>query len=716
MFKAFSLVWCILMLHCILPGQNVLTLDEAIKIGLENNYAIKLAQNASMINTSNNTMGNAGMLPVVALNFGQTFNINNTKQEFFSGDKREGNNVNTNVGNANIQANWTVFNGMQMFINKDRLDALQNIGMLQLQFQIETITAQIMAQYFDIEQQEKRIDIIKEAINISKDRIQLAKVRESLGSGSGLAIIQAEVDINADSSLLIQQQLVLKNMKVGLNELLVRSPDTDFKTQPSPDFKPLSLEELLSSTMTRNKLLEIAEKKSLDAFKAKQQYGASYWQYRSFKASVLPKINLNLEPLTYNKSVTKRYDSGNNIDVFRPQQNLHSYGNISINQNIQATGATMYVNSSFDRLANFGALEGKNFTTTPIRIGFDQPIMAFNAFKWAHKIAPLQFEQAKKQYLYELQDIKLKSVTYFFNWAIASKNVQLAQENVLTTQKLLKIGKKRYDLGSIEKDDLLNLELDTYNAETSVAQNQRELAKAEAELKLFLRDDSPLNATPQLPELILNLQIDSKQAHALALTNNPNLFNLNIKRTQAQRDLDKAIKDNRFNLSVTGSYGLNQNATSLQESYSNLLEQQMIAVKLSMPILDWGQRRGNIKTAKMNSEITEIAVQQEGDKINQELLLKVIDFNLQKQMVTVALRNSEISKASYEITEKRFLNGSIDLLRLSSARKSWQTAAENYITSLYKYWRLYYKVQQLTLYDFESKSSITKNFDEILEK
>ncbi len=212
------------------------------------------------------------------------------------------------------------------------------------------------------------------------------------------------------------------------------------------------------------------------------------------------------------------------------------------------------------------------------------------------------------------------------------------------------------------------------------------------------------------------MQIDAKEAATLAVANNPNLFNLNIKKIQAQIDLDKAIQDNRFDLSVTGSYGLNQNAAVLQESYNKLLEQQMIAVQLNIPILDWGQRRGNIKTAKMNTEVTEIAVQQEGDKINQELLLKVIDFNLQKQLVAGALRNSEISKASYEITEKRFLNGSIDLLRLTSARKSWQTAAENYITSLYKYWRLYYEVQQLTLYDFESKSSISKNFDEILEK
>lgn len=463
-------------------------------------------------------------------------------------------------------------------------------------------------------------------------------------------------------------------------------------------------------------IVAIASKSSLNAFKAKQQYGASYWQNRSFKASVLPKIGLELEPLTYNKSVLKRYDSENNIDVYRPQQNLNSYGNITINQNIKATGAILYANSSFNRLANFGTVNSKDFTATPIRIGIIQPIMAFNSFKWAHKISPLQFERAKKQYLYELQDIKLKAVNYFFNWASVSKRVELAQENLLNTQKLFKIGKKRYDLGAIEKDDILNLELDVYNGETNLTQSERELEKAVSELRLFLRDDSPLYYLPELPELISDLQIDVKEAITLAEANNPEVFNLKIKKIEAQRDLDKVIKENRFDLSLRGSYGLNQTANTFTDAYGRLVEQQMVTIQMNIPILDWGERKGNIKTAKMNNEISEIAVQQESDKLNQQLSLKIIDFNLQKQLVAGALRTRDISKSSYEITEKRFLSGSIDLLRLTSARKAWQAASENYITSLYNYWKFYYEVQQLTLYDFLNGITISKNFDEILDK
>lgn len=425
MFKAFSLVWCILMLHCILPAQNVLTLDEAIKIGLENNYAIKLAQNASMINTSNNTMGNAGMLPVVALNFGQTFNINNTKQEFFSGDKREGNNVNTNVGNANIQANWTVFNGMQMFINKDRLDALQNIGMLQLQFQIETITAQIMAQYFDIEQQEKRIDIIKEAINISKERIQLAKVRESLGSGSGLAIIQAEVDINADSSLLIQQQLVLKNMKVGLNELLVRSPDTDFKTQPSPDFKPLSLEELLSRTMTRNKLLEIAEKNiALANLNIKQREANKYPTLDINAGYNFSRLNAEIGILKFNQNAGVSFGLTGRWNIFNGFNNKREIQIAKLDAEAQKINKDNTINSlksdltiAYNIYNNANAMEimeQKNINLAKKNLEITTERLKSGS------ITPIELRQAQQN----LIDVQFRKITAAFNAKTAMLELQ----------------------------------------------------------------------------------------------------------------------------------------------------------------------------------------------------------------------------------------------------------------------------------------------------
>lgn len=470
----------------------------------------------------------------------------------------------------------------------------------------------------------------------------------------------------------------------------------------------------IEQTITLEEIISLASKKSLYAFKAKRKYGVNYWQFRAFKSSLLPKIDFETRPFTFNRALIERYDSEQNIDVFRQQQTINSFANLSISQNIGATGTQLFINSSFNRLENFGDFQTESYNATPVRIGLVQPIMAFNTFKWQQKTAPLEYEKAKQDFLYELQTINLKCVDLFFNWALASKKVEIAKENQASAQKLFKIGKKRYDVIAIERDELLNLELDVYNANTNLTQNLQTLQKAEAELRLFLRDQLPESVLPELPELITDLRIDLNKAIELAYQNNPDILDLKIKKIEALRDLDEAIKNNRFDLSLSASYGLNQQANTFVDAYGRFLDQQMVSVQLSVPILDWGERKGNIKTAKMNKDVIEIELQQNEDTYKQDVTQNVLDFNLQKELVDGALRTRDIAKESYQLTEQRFLSGNVDFLNLTSSRRAWQQANENYIVALQNYWNLYYKVQQLTLYNFINNNPLTQDFDTIL--
>ena len=108
----FLLVFIFLVLCTFGHSQEVLTLKDAISLAVKNNFNILIAQNNAIIDETNNTKGNAGMLPDLSLNFGRSNNLNNTKQEFFSGDVREGSGVNTNNLNANLLLNWTLFDGI----------------------------------------------------------------------------------------------------------------------------------------------------------------------------------------------------------------------------------------------------------------------------------------------------------------------------------------------------------------------------------------------------------------------------------------------------------------------------------------------------------------------------------------------------------------------------------------------------------------------------
>ena len=245
--------------------------------------------------------------------------------------------------------------------------------------------------------------------------------------------------------------------------------------------------------LTLDQALDLASKESLDAFRAKNQYAIDYWEYKAYKARLLPRVDFTTSPFTYNRSFVKRYDNDSNIDVYRLQQNLNSFAELSITQNISLTGATIYASSSFNRLVSYGNETIENFNTNPIRLGIIQPILAYNPLKWEQETAALEYEKAKKEYISQKQQINLETISYFFNWALASTRLKIAKENLENASRLYTIGKKRYDLGSIEKDDLLNLELESFTALTSMTKAKQELQEVMFDLKIFLNVDNLSN-------------------------------------------------------------------------------------------------------------------------------------------------------------------------------------------------------------------------------
>src|SRR5687768_1769942 len=110
------------------------------------------------------------MLPAADGNFSRTFNINNTRQEFFSGETRGGEGVKADALSAGVQLSWTVFDGSRMFITRERLNELEYLGELNLQLTMENLVADVTRVYYEIVQQDKRIEVIRDAIGISSER------------------------------------------------------------------------------------------------------------------------------------------------------------------------------------------------------------------------------------------------------------------------------------------------------------------------------------------------------------------------------------------------------------------------------------------------------------------------------------------------------------------------------------------------------------------
>ena len=216
-------------------AQEKLSLQQAITIALENNYNIKISKTQKEISTNNVSYGNAGILPAITADLIQNNNIQTSTVNLASGDTRKANNAKSNNLSYGVGLNWRVFDGFTMFANYDRLKELEKLGELNAQLTVQTTIATVIDNYYNLISQNKQLESSKTALEVSQVRLKNANSRYTLGKGSKLELLAAKVDLNTDTTQLLRQQYLIKNIKVQLNQLLARDLNTDFEINDQID-------------------------------------------------------------------------------------------------------------------------------------------------------------------------------------------------------------------------------------------------------------------------------------------------------------------------------------------------------------------------------------------------------------------------------------------------------------------------------------------------
>lgn len=210
-----------------------LTLQEAIRTGLTHNYGILISRKDEQIASNNVTRGNAGQLPVADASFTRTFNINNSRQQTGGNEPSivQGGRSNALLGSVGL--NWTIFDGLGMFIAYDRLKTLEKNQQQFTRATVEETVENITNAYYAVVRESGKIKSLEEALAIGQQRIDLTQAQVDVGMSAKVLVLTARVDFNADRSLLIQQQEALATAKINLNNLLGRTPTIDFSPADS---------------------------------------------------------------------------------------------------------------------------------------------------------------------------------------------------------------------------------------------------------------------------------------------------------------------------------------------------------------------------------------------------------------------------------------------------------------------------------------------------
>lgn len=274
-FLAIKIVLLLLILAFPLYAQEQMTVEDAINLGLKNNYDIRIARNDAEIALNDKGKGIAGFLPVIdasnALRYFSTNRITGSPLSFSESVTR--------IVGGQITLNWTLFDGFKMFVDRSRYNELATLGEFEARNTIENTVVAIMQAFFDLVQQEQLLDVARDTLEVSQARLEREEVRSDLGGASTTDLLNARVNFNNDRTVLLNQELAVEISRKELNILLAQDPAQPIRikkeiTIPSLDF---SLDELLSFARERNSELLVARQNKIVAEKGVKIARSSFY-------------------------------------------------------------------------------------------------------------------------------------------------------------------------------------------------------------------------------------------------------------------------------------------------------------------------------------------------------------------------------------------------------------------------------------------------------
>lgn len=460
--------------------------------------------------------------------------------------------------------------------------------------------------------------------------------------------------------------------------------------------KRYSLEEIITISKKQSPI-------SLQATNRKENF---YWRYRTFLSDYKPQLSLSGNLPNYNKSI-ERITLDDGSDVFIDRGLVNTDVSLSLRQKVGLTGGEVFLNSELARIDLLGNNNGTSFLSTPISIGFSQPLFGFNELKWNKKIEPLRYSESQKAYSEELEDIAVRTTDLFFNLLVAQITLKISEVNKANNDTIYRIGQGRYNVGKIAENELLQLQLSAMSSEQSVTQAKMDIETSELRLKIFLGNNETLKNIELIEPLkVPDVEIDEATALAEAKKNRARYVQFKRQKLEAERDVAQARGNSGLNVNITGSYGFTRNAPDFTNVYENPQNQQRLRIGFQIPILDWGRQKALIQTAVANNKLVQSTVTQEELNFEQEIILKVKQFNIFRSRLILARRADEIAQRRYEVAQKRYLIAKINITDLNIALQDKDRAKRDYLEALRSFWKNYYEIRKLTLYDFEKNEVI----------
>ena len=366
----------------LLIAQTELSLMDAIKIGMQENYDIQLSSKNKRISEINNNWANAGALPTINLSAKKEEGLSdqtNNPTSFMPYELRS-----TSI-NGNTNVSWTLFNGFAIRANKAKLRKLEEISSNNATLTIENTIQGIILQYYNCVLQKERLKLLQKVVRLANNRLEYQQTKYDIGVSSKIDLLQIENAMLTDSSNLIMQELNYNNAIKNLNLTLGKEIETtwSFTDEIDTEIQLFSYENLRASTLADNTNIK---NQYYNIQLAKQDIRLS-------KAVFYPMISVN-SGAAYNESTYDIGELSNSMD--NTGESLNYFANFSV---------------------NFRLFDGGKLYSTLRKV------------KVQKEINDLQYEKVKREVLHQLSLINNKYNSRILAFSLNQKAFKIAETN-----------------------------------------------------------------------------------------------------------------------------------------------------------------------------------------------------------------------------------------------------------------------------------------------
>lgn len=434
---------------------------------------------------------------------------------------------------------------------------------------------------------------------------------------------------------------------------------------------------------------------------AQTQKETSYWQYVSYKTNYNPQLRLSASsPYNSGYSGTPQPDGS---FAYKLATNFQPTMNLGLQQPIPWTGGTISVNTNYSYINSAPALAAKyeGWQSGLYNVQLNQPVFSYNPLRWDKRTKPILLEESKRQYVQTLEAISREAASRFFDVLTAQVNEQIASFNLANNDTIHKIEQGRYNIGTTSQDKLLQVELQLLRSRQDVAQAKLDLQTATLRLRSYIGIKDGEDFSLVLPEDVPLFDLTVDDALHYAKKNRADYIAFERRRIEGEASVAQA-KGQRYQASITASYGLNNSGLLLSDLYRSPSQQQFGTLSFNIPIVDWGRRRSMMQTAYANKRLNDFTIAQDEVNFEQEIITQARQFELLRLQIEITKKSDQVAQERYNVAQNRYLIGKIDITNLGIALTEKDAAKRGYINALKSFWTSYFNLRALTLYDFAS--------------